>query len=65
MPAALAISLVTSQPITLGLDETSMVMLLLTLLMSSMTFGGIRTSVLQGAVHLVLFLAYLMLIFSP
>ena len=65
VPAALAISLVTSQPITLGLDETSMVMLLLTLLMSSMTFGGIRTSVLQGAVHLVLFLAYLMLIFSP
>lgn len=65
VPAALAISLVISQPITLGLDETSMVMLLLTLLMSSLTFGGIRTSVLQGAVHLVLFLAFLMLIFSP
>ncbi|WP_319024983.1 calcium:proton antiporter [Nisaea nitritireducens] len=65
VPAALAISLVTSEPITLGLDDTSMVMLLLTLLISSMTFGGIRTSVLQGAVHLVLFFAYLMLIFSP
>ena len=65
VPAALAISLVISQPITLGLDESSMVMLLLTLLMSSLTFGGIRTSVLQGAVHLVLFLAFLMLIFSP
>ncbi|MEQ8332613.1 sodium-potassium/proton antiporter ChaA [Nisaea sp.] len=65
VPAALAISLVIAQPITLGLDDTSMVMLFLTLLMSSMTFGGIRTSVLQGAVHLVLFFAYLMLIFSP
>ena len=42
-----------------------MVLLLLTLVVSALTFGGVRTGVLQGAVHFVLFLAYLMLIFSP
>lgn len=65
VPAVLAIGLFTGEMITLGLDEASMVILVLTLLMSSMTFGGVRTSLLQGAVHLVLFCAYVMLIFSP
>lgn len=65
VPAVLAIGLVIDQPVTLGLDQVSMAMLLLTLVMSALTFGGVRTGVLQGAVHLVLFLAYVMLIFSP
>lgn len=65
VPAVLAISLLFGEKIVLGLDEASMVILILTLLMSNLTFGGIRTSVLQGAVHLVLFCAYVMLIFSP
>ncbi len=65
VPAVLAIGLVIDQPVTLGLDDAGTVMLVLTLVMSAMTFGGVRTNLLQGAVHLVLFLAYLMLIFSP
>lgn len=65
VPAVLAIGLVIDRPVTLGLDDASTVMLLLTLVMSAMTFGGARTSLLQGAVHLVLFFAYLLLIFSP
>lgn len=40
-------------------------LLLLTLFVSAVTFSAERTNLLQGAVHLVLFLAYLMLIFSP
>lgn len=65
VPAALLIGLVIGQNVILGLDDASSVLLLLTLIMSALTFGGVRTGVLQGAVHLVLFLAYLMLIFAP
>lgn len=65
VPAALAIGLFIGQSVVLGLSDASSVLLLLTLIMSALTFGGVRTGVLQGAVHLVLFLAYLMLIFAP
>ena len=40
-------------------------LLILTLFVSALTFGGGRTNVLQGAVHLLLFVVYLALIFSP
>jgi Ca2+:H+ antiporter len=39
-------------------------MLLATLLVSILTFASGRTNVLQGAVHILLFLAYIMLIFD-
>ncbi len=39
-------------------------MLLLTLFMSAVTFASGRTNVLQGAVHALLFLAYVLLIFQ-
>jgi Ca2+:H+ antiporter len=41
-----------------------MVLLLLTLAVNTLTFTGGRTNVLQGAVHLVLFFAFLVLIFE-
>ena len=41
-----------------------MIMLLLTLVVSTLTFTSVRTNILQGAVHLVLFLAYVMLSFE-
>ncbi len=65
VPAVLLIGLIIGQPVLLGLDNVSLIMLLLTLLVSTMTFAGSRTSILQGAVHMVLFLVYLMLLFSP
>jgi Ca2+:H+ antiporter len=40
-------------------------LLVLTLAISTLTFGGTRTSILQGAVHIVLFLSFLVLIFKP
>jgi Ca2+:H+ antiporter len=40
------------------------VLLLLTLLLSVVTFGSGRTNVLQGAVHMLLFIAYVLLIFE-
>ena len=43
----------------LGLDPTGMTLLVLTLLLSTLTFSGPRTTVLEGSVHLVLFLVYI------
>ncbi|MDQ2916418.1 MAG: calcium:proton antiporter [Pseudomonadota bacterium] len=62
IPAVLAIGFITHQSIVLGLDAVDTVLLLLTLVVSMLTFALARTNVLLGAVHLVLFLAYLMLI---
>ena len=65
VPAVLTIGLIINRDVELGLDQVEMVLLLLTLTVSTLTFTGGRTNVLQGAVHLVLFLAFLMLIFNP
>jgi Ca2+:H+ antiporter len=41
------------------------VLVALTLLLGVLTFGSGRTNILQGAVHLVVFVVYLLLIFDP
>lgn len=64
IPAVLIIGFFTGKTIVLGLGPVDMIMLLLTLGVSTLTFGRSRTNVLLGAVHLLLFLAYLMLIFE-
>jgi Ca2+:H+ antiporter len=65
IPAVLTIGLITGKEIHLGLDHVEMVLLVLTLFVSALTFGGARTNVLQGVVHLLLFVVYVALIFSP
>jgi Ca2+:H+ antiporter len=64
VPVMLAISLATGQSIVLGLENSDAVMLPLTLAVSVVTFASGRTNVLQGAVHLLLFAAYLLLMFD-
>ena len=64
IPAVLIIGLISGQTIHLGLDAVDMTLLVLTLGVSTLTFASGRTNVLLGAVHLLLFLAYLMLIFE-
>lgn len=64
IPAVLIIGFITERTIVLGLDAANIVMLLLTLVVSMITFALERTNVLLGAVHVLLFLAYLMLIFE-
>lgn len=65
VPAVLSISLVKDVHIVLGLDHSHMVLLSLTMVLSVVTFSGGRTNMLQGAVHLVVFMVYLLLVFSP
>jgi Ca2+:H+ antiporter len=64
IPAVLTIGFLTEQTIVLGVDAVDTTLLLLTLAVSMLTFASARTNVLLGAVHLLLFLAYLMLIFE-
>jgi Ca2+:H+ antiporter len=62
IPVMLIIASATGRPLVLGLQHTDVVMLLLTLAVSMITFASGKTNVLQGLVHLVLFLGYLLLI---
>ena len=64
IPAVLTIGLVTGKTIVLGLDPADSLLLVLTLAVCALTFTSTRTNVLLGAVHLLLFLAYVMLIFE-
>ena len=65
VPFVLIIGLVTGHTIKLGLDGDNTILLMLTILVSMLTFGGGRTNMLQGAVHILLFLSFILLIFSP
>jgi Ca2+:H+ antiporter len=64
IPAVLTVGLITGQTIYLGLDAPNMIMLSLTLVVSILTFSTPRTNILLGTVHMLMFLAYLMLMFE-
>jgi Ca2+:H+ antiporter len=64
IPAVLGISLYTGKNIELGLNESDGHLLLFTLLVASVNLTSERTNVLQGVVHLVLFMTYVVLIFD-
>jgi Ca2+:H+ antiporter len=64
VPAVLGISLVTNQRVVFGLEPAEMTLLALSLILSMLTFSGPHTTVLEGTVHLVLFVTYIVLIFS-
>jgi Ca2+:H+ antiporter len=64
IPLVITVSLVTGRSLELGLGATDVVMLLLTLATSVLTFSVARTHLLLGCVHLMLFGAYLMLMFD-
>jgi Ca2+:H+ antiporter len=64
VPAMLAVSHLSGHDIYLGLDRANDVLLLLTLVVCVVTFASGRTNILQGAVHAILFGAFVMLIFQ-
>jgi Ca2+:H+ antiporter len=65
IPAVAAVSIVLGAPLTLGLGSKEEVLLALTLLVSVMTLSAGRTTVLQGAVHLVILAAFLFVAIVP
>lgn len=52
-------------PLTLGLDSKDLVLLVLTFMVGSITLAHGRTSMMQGAVHLVIFAAFMFLALVP
>ncbi len=64
IPCMMVISHFTGRTLILGLQNSDLVLLPLTLAVSIVTFGSGKTNILQGAVHLLLFAAYVMLIFQ-
>jgi Ca2+:H+ antiporter len=65
VPAISFFCLLTGHDIVFGLEKRDTMMLLLTLLLSVVSFGAGRTNVLTGLVHLVVFAAYVFFIFVP
>jgi Ca2+:H+ antiporter len=65
MPVVAVVSLLLKQPVQLGLSQGNVVLLVLTLFMATLTLGTGRTTVLQGAVHLVICAVFLMVTAVP
>ena len=65
IPAVAAASMLLGMPLQLGIVGTDLVLLVLTFLISAFTFVSGRTNVMQGAVHLVVFAAFLFLALVP
>ena len=65
VPVVVLASIAFKLPLVLGLEAKDVALLALTFLMSAFTLGTGRTYVMQGAVHLVVFAAFLVLAFVP
>ena len=65
IPAVAVLSLWFPHPLVLGLAPKEIVLLALTLIVGTLTLGSGRATVLQGAVHLLLFAVFLFLAVVP
>ena len=65
IPAIAAVSIGFGKPIVLGISAKDTVLLALTMIVSVITLGTGRTTVLQGMVHLTILAAYLFLAVVP
>jgi Ca2+:H+ antiporter len=65
IPAVAVISIYTQMPLTLGIDVRSTVLLFLSLFITSIALRTGRTTVMQGAVLLVIFAVYLFITIVP
>jgi Ca2+:H+ antiporter len=65
IPLVVLAAVIFKLPLVLGLSPKEMTLLAVTFLVSVVTLGTGRTYLMQGAVHLVLFAAYLFLAFVP
>jgi len=65
IPTVAIVSLMLDQKLVLGMTPSGVMLLALTLFVSTLTLGTGRTSVLQGAVHLVIFAAFLLISAVP
>jgi Ca2+:H+ antiporter len=65
IPVVAAVSVLLGLPLALGLPAKEVILLALTSIVATLTLGGGRATVLQGAVHLALFAVFLFLAIVP
>ena len=65
IPAVAVTAVVLDVPLTLGLEHKDLVLIALTFMVGGMTLAHGRTSMMQGAVHLVIFASFLFLALVP
>jgi Ca2+:H+ antiporter len=65
VPAVVMAALLLDLPLVLGLEPKDVTLLALTFLVSAVTLGSGKTNMMQGAIHLVLFAAFLFLSLVP
>ncbi|MCA0300915.1 MAG: ionic transporter y4hA [Proteobacteria bacterium] len=65
IPAVSLLAMLLGVPLELGITMPDTVLLVLTFGVSLVTFGGGRTNILPGFVHLVLFAVFVFLVFVP
>jgi Ca2+:H+ antiporter len=65
IPAVAVAAYVLDKQLVLGLNEQEMVLLVLTFILSMLTFGTGRTNILFGLVHVVVFAVFVFLVFFP
>jgi Ca2+:H+ antiporter len=65
IPGVSLLAIALDQRLELGVDMRDTVLLVLTFAVSLLTFGGGRTNILPGFVHLVLFAVFVFMIFVP
>lgn len=65
IPVVAVVAIAMDMTLVLGLDNKSIVLLILSLFIASLSMSTGRITVMQGAVHLVLFLTYLFMTIVP
>jgi Ca2+:H+ antiporter len=65
VPAVAVAAYALDKQLVLGLNPQEMVLLVLTFILSMLTFGTGRTNILFGLVHMVVFAVFLFLVFVP
>jgi Ca2+:H+ antiporter len=65
IPAVAVAAYTLDKQLVLGLNPQEMVLLLLTFMLSMLTFGTGRTNILFGLVHVVVFAVYVFMVFVP
>ena len=65
IPAVAVAAYALGMTLVLGLNTQEMVLLVLTFVISMLTFGTGRTNILFGLVHMVVFAVFLFMVFVP
>jgi Ca2+:H+ antiporter len=65
IPTVVVASVWLGLPLTLGLEAKDLTLLALTFIVSTLTLSSGRTNLMQGAVHLVIFAAFVFLALVP